>query len=88
MERITKFQMESAFKALIKELGGKVAERYDDHGAYTLDHSYGGYQIERICDDSTGVSCPFGFRRFTTKEAYHTFWFAVEAIRSAKAEGL
>jgi hypothetical protein len=87
MNQITKASLLAAFKALDGELGGRVAKSYDDHGAYTLDGAYGGYRIEQICTDSTGVSAPFGHRRMSKAEAYHTFWFAVEVLRQAKTTG-
>lgn len=86
--KTTKGMVELAFKALIKEIGGRVATRFDDHGAYSLDYvgCYGGYVIERICADSSGVWHPFGQQRHSAKEAYDQYWFAVEVLRQVRQE--
>lgn len=86
MERTTRKHVESAFKAFVSEMGGHVAVDYKDAGGYLLDHGYGGVVVARICNEHGGQSNPFGHRRMSSSEAYHTLWFAVEVLRHAKRE--
>ena len=73
MERITRKQLESLFELFVtKYLNGHVAKSFNDPNGYKLDYAreYGGYRIERICADSTGVDIPFRDRRRTSGEMW------------------
>ncbi len=72
--RYTKKDAQAAFERLCAILGERPAGSAYDHGAWQLDYAsqYGGYQIERIDDETLGVSLPLGARRFS---AQGLWWF-------------
>ena len=63
--RITKKDMQGMFNRLVKTLGVPV-------GQFILDYApvYGGYVIEEVHLYDTGVSHPFGCRRYDAKTMY------------------
>lgn len=82
--------VESAFKLFVETLGGRVATAYNDVGAYRLDYNgvYGGYNIEKVCTETGGVSNPFGSTRKPAREmfdALHFGRYALEAIKEKVA---
>ncbi len=87
--RTTRKQVESIFERFVKEIGGRVATAYDDHGTYRLDYNptYGGYSIERISDTGTGVSMPFGMSRKSASEMWGALRFALDTIELMKKQG-
>ena len=86
--KTSKKTVENVFRYFIKELGGKVAERFDDHEAYSLDYTatYGGYVIEQIDEKSSGVWHPFGNERCSAAELVTKMHFAMEVLRLKKQE--
>lgn len=60
--RTTKAEVIGVFKLWVSSIGGRIAESYNDEGAYRLDHAvcYGGWQVERIDNTMGGVSVVFG----------------------------
>jgi hypothetical protein len=84
--RTTKGNVESAFKYFIQAIGGRVANRYDDHGGFVLDHGIGGYIIEQICSNSSGVNQPFGSQRMKAEAFYDACWLAIRAIELKEKE--
>ena len=88
MTRTTRKQVESLFGTFANRLGMRVATRFDDHGAYRLDYApvYGGYNIERIDDTSSGVSLPFGEQRRSAGEMWSAMHFALRAIEVHEKE--
>lgn len=79
--------VETVFAYFVEALSGKVAQSYNEVGAYRLDYNsvYGGYNIERICNSSGGVSNPFGTRRSSASEMVQKMNFAMEVMREIKA---
>lgn len=83
MERVTRKDAERAFGRLIAAIGGRVAEKYNDVGAYAFDYSatYGGCVIHLIIKEGGGVSCPFGMTRQTPREFVQSVRFVLDALR-------
>lgn len=86
--RTTRKQVEGLFEHFCNVLGLRQATSYDDHGAYRLDYAacYGGYVIERIDDESSGVSQPFGETRRTAGEMWSAMHFALRALETQRRE--
>ena len=86
MTRITKANVEAAFKALCKELGKRAATSWNDVGAWRLDHvaSYGGYVIEEIINEHGAVDHPINSVRMKGNEFYDTVWFALRLLELKK----
>jgi hypothetical protein len=55
--KTTRKEVEGVFKNWVYCFGGRIAENYNDVGAYRLDFNsvYGGYCIEHICNVHGGV---------------------------------
>ncbi len=89
MELITKSMVEAAFARLCKVMGHKVAESYQDVGAWRVDYvgCYGGYVVERIDNSSGGVSHPFGIIRRNAREMYQAMHFAIDAVEYKERAG-
>lgn len=81
MDRITRRDVEGAFGAFIKSLGGRVAADYRDVGAYQLDHHMGAYRIVQIVSETGGERNTFGGKRYRARPFYDMLWFATEALR-------
>ena len=86
MERYTRKDAEAAFNRLVEAIGGRIAERYNDVGAYRLDWNrvYGGGNIEQIINDGGGVRQPFGHLRRNAKEFCGAVNLALHALRLQK----
>ena len=84
--KTTKKQVESIFEIFVKAIGGTVANRYDDHGAYRLDNNpvYGGYNIERIHKENSGVTQPFGCKRHKPAEMWELLRFGLDTMYHLK----
>lgn len=56
--RTTIKEVEGVFRLWVAAINGRAAESYKDVGAYKLDYAacYGGYRVERICNEAGGVS--------------------------------
>lgn len=80
--RTTRKQVEGVFERFCEASGNRVAQRFDDHGALRLDYvaEYGGYSIERIDDETSGVSHPFGDTRRPPREMWDTLQFALRVL--------
>jgi hypothetical protein len=89
MDRYTKNDAAAAFNRLVEMIGGRVAEKYNDVGAYRLDHAgvYGGFVIERIVNDGGGVSRPFGDMRRPAREFCYTINFALRVLEQNGVKG-
>ena len=76
--KTTRKEVEGVFGFWVSCIGGRVATSYNDVGAYRLDHNsiYGGYTIERICNEGGGVSQPIGADRLSA-------YYFVAALRKA-----
>ena len=79
MERTAKSHVESAFRALCGALDKRIAESYNDVGAWRLDY-YQGWNIEEITNEQGGVRNPMGARRRTNREMYEACFFATDAV--------
>ena len=79
-DRYTRKDAEAAFTRLISAIGGRVATKYNDVGAYRLDWNgvYGG-NIELISNEQGGVSQPFGVQRRNAREFCDAVCFAIDA---------
>lgn len=82
MDRYTRKDAEAQFTRLISAIGGRVATRFDDHGAYQLDWNatYGGGVIEKIDAKDSGVSHPFGSGRKNAREFCAEVNFAIRVL--------
>lgn len=63
--RTSRKEVEAVFKNWLLVTGLKQSKSYDDVGGYSLDYApcYGGYDIERVCNKSGGVSMVFNNRQ-------------------------
>ena len=53
--RIKQSEVDAAFKIWAGAVGSKVADSYNEVGAYQMDFAYGGQRIEQIVSDGGGV---------------------------------
>jgi hypothetical protein len=83
--RTSRKQVEGVFERFCEASGNRVAKTYDDHGALRLDYAaeYGGYNIEKINDETSGVSHPFGDTRRTAREMWDTLHFALRVLEQS-----
>lgn len=81
-ERYSKADAERQFLRLCDLLRQRVATSYDDHGAWALDYvaEYGGFVVERIDDETSGVSHPLGDRRHSAREFCQMVHFLARAL--------
>lgn len=86
--KVTNQDVHGMFRRFLTAIDGKEAGRFDDHGMYSLDHNptYGGYKIEQIELDSTGVSYPFVNIRLSAREMYYALLMACTAIDHTKKD--
>lgn len=86
--RTTKGNVESAFKYLCQALGKRIATKYNDVGAWRLDHmaGYGGWNIEQISNEGGAVSHPFGSDRMQAEAMYNACWMAIRAVEMSKKD--
>jgi len=86
MERYTRNDAIAAFDRLIAAIGGRVANHYNDVGAYRLDWNgvYGGGNIEQVINEQGGVRQPFGQSRHNAREFCDMVRFALDAIEENK----
>ena len=87
MDRITEKNVKGVFEIFIKNIGGRIAKDPFDHNAYRLDYNgvYGGYNIEQIMPDNTGVRQPFGCERHKAREMFDMLRFANDALSIVNA---
>ena len=88
MDRYTRKDAEAAFERLIKAIGGRIATKYNDVGAYRLDWNgvYGGGNIELITSVQGGVRQPFGAQRRNAREFCKAVRFAIDALQMFQGE--
>jgi hypothetical protein len=82
--RTTQKDVQRAFERLVYEvMHGRVAERYNDVGAYQLDYNgtYGGCQVQVIINKAGGVRCPFGLTRMSPAELVSAVRFICDVLR-------
>ena len=62
--RTTKKEVYSVFQLWVKAIKSREAIDHKDVGAYRLDHNsvYGGWRVERICNERGGVEDVFSMR--------------------------
>ena len=73
------------FEWFVKQIGGKLADGPFAHGAWVIEQDkYYGWVVCQIAENSTGVHCPFGYNRRTTREMYWTLHFALELLEFQK----
>jgi hypothetical protein len=84
MERYTRKHAESAFDRLVKVLGQRQAQSWNDVGGWTLDYNsaYGGFVVEEISSESAGVSHPFGPMRRSARDFCDAVRFVEDALRA------
>lgn len=81
MERVTRKDVEKAFEMFCQVMGKRIAERWNDEGAWRLDYAaeYGGYCIDEILDH--GVTRPLTHERFPAREFRDMLFFAAATLR-------
>ena len=86
MDRYTRKDAERAFERLITAIGGRIAQSYNDVGAYRLDWNatYGGGNIELITSNGGGVRQPFGAQRHSAREFVQMVRFAIDTLSEVK----
>ncbi len=86
--RTTKGNVESAFKILTATMKKRIAESYNDVGAWRLDYvgCYGGYIIEEIGNVNGGVFHPLTEHRMKAEAFYDACWFAIRAMELKEKE--
>jgi len=82
MTRITHKDAERSFESLIRVIGGRVANSYNDVGAYLLDYNetYGGCVVHLVTNKAGGVRCPFGMSRMTPAEFVNAVRFTCDVL--------
>lgn len=85
MARTGSKEVKAVFKHFCDACGRDVATKYNDVGAWELDHNgiYGGYVINEI-SSSGGVNQPFGPVRMKASSFVDAMRFAMRAIDNAK----
>ena len=86
-DRYTIRDAEKSFVLLCELTGHRVAERYNDVGAWALDYNpiYGGVVIHEPVNDGGGVSEPFGSGRVSPREFCAQVLFLARALDTMKA---
>ena len=77
--RATKTEIDEVFKLFCETIGKRVAQTWNDTGAWTLDYAkeYGGYVIQEIINDRGARETPFGDERYTATELVERMRFAL-----------
>jgi len=67
--RTSRKEVEGVFRLWVEAIGGVQAKSYNDVGGYRLDFNsvYGGYEIERVCNEHGGVNVVTGGRLSATE---------------------
>jgi len=75
----TKAEVNEVFKLFCKAIGKRMAESWNDTGAWTLDYAkeYGGYVIYQIINGSGARETPLGDQRYTTTDLVERMRFAL-----------
>ena len=77
--RATKTEIDEVFKLFCEALGKRVAQTWNDAGAWTLDYAkeYGGYVIQEIIDSRGARETPLGDQRYSATELVERMRFAL-----------
>ena len=77
--RATSTEVNQVFELFRKAIGKRVAEKWNDTGAWTLDYAkeYGGYVIYQIINDRGAKEMPLGDQRHTATEVVERMRFAL-----------
>ena len=88
MNKITRQDVEGMFKRLCRNMNKKIAESYNDVGAWNLEYiaCYGGFKVEEIACKSGSICHPLSDRRLTTREMYEALYMTNCAIENFKRE--
>jgi len=88
-DRITNKQVEGLFRTLAAKCGRRISTRYNDVGAWQLDHNsvYGGWNIEEIVTSTGGISHPLGESRRKNTEMWYTMQFALRTLDACQRGG-
>ena len=86
MARTSQANVKGLFEHLVKAMGGHIATSYKDVGGWRLDYQpiYGGYNIERISNESGAVSQPFGSDRHPAGEMWSMMRFGLMILDMPK----
>ena len=77
--RATITELNEVFSLFCKAIGKRLAETWNDVGAWTLDYAkeYGGYVIHEIINDHGAKEMPLGDQRHSTTELVERMRFAL-----------
>jgi len=77
--RPTRTELNEVFNLFCEAIGKRVADTYDDTGAWTLDHAkdYGGYVIQEIVNDQGAREMPLGHERLSATELVERMRFSL-----------
>ena len=77
--RATSIEVNEVFNLFCKAIGKRVAEKWSDTGAWTLDYAkeYGGYVIQEIINDRGAKEMPLGDQRYAATELVERMRFAL-----------
>jgi hypothetical protein len=77
--RATETELNEAFNLFCQAIGKRVAQTWNDIGAWTLDHAkeYGGYVIQEIIDSRGAREIPLGDQRYSATELVERMRFAL-----------
>jgi hypothetical protein len=80
--RTTRAEVDATFRNFCTQSGLRAATSWNDVGGLQLDYNsaYGGFVVQRIENESGGVSCPFGHGRLPHGAMADTFRFASAAF--------
>jgi hypothetical protein len=83
-DRITRKDLDNALSLFCKRGGFRLATSYKDVGGFQFSHDLGGWNVEKVCGTSGGVSQPMGARRHSTREMSELLHFAADALWEAR----
>jgi len=77
--RATSTELNEVFNLFCEAIGKRVADTYDDTGAWTLDYAkeYGGYAIQEIINDRGAKEMPLGDQRYSATELVERMRFSL-----------
>ena len=75
----TRIELNEVFKLFCEVIGKRVAQTWNDVGAWTLDYAkeYGGYVIYQIINDRGAKEIPLGDQRYSGIELVERMRFAL-----------
>ena len=77
--RATKSEVNEVFTLFCKAIGKRIAETWNDTGAWTLDYAreHGGYVIQEIINDHGAKEMPLGGQRYSPTQLVERMRFAL-----------